>query len=223
MQLVKPDVVLSRLGLSAQADDESFMQIVNDALNATTIYMEAQLETSFDIDAHTDLFYIDSMVYQDFIGMYRLKLSNGFVDGSTLSLQSTDEIFAASPDLVQLVANVDYLIDPKSLEKGFIDIRGREKSLSRMNNSLPMSAFGTVFKDAYIKVAYTSGFDQGTIPDWLAEGAIAHCINVMSWQQVGDAKPALSKVLEEVGKHKGAVLNRHMRSSSRAIPSIRST
>lgn len=204
MQLISVDLFLVRLALTAQEEDEKFTALVSDAIDATSIYMAAQLDTEFEPGDYTDTFSLDKDVYQSFGGLIRLKLANGFVDGTTVTISSTDSLFDSDATTVQLTAQ-EVLLDKKSLEKGFIDI--------------PASYMGS-----FVTVGYSAGIDSTeSVPEWLREAALAHATNVMSWQQVGDAKPALGKILEEVGKHKGAILNRHLRTSSRAISPIRST
>ena len=203
MQLTETSVMLSRLAMQDQADDASFMEVVNQALDAAAVHLGAQLDTEFDEGAHTDTFYIDSSIYEPVGGLYRLKLAHGFVLASTLSIYTVDDLFGASLSPVQLAAP-QYRSDPKSLEKGFIDI--------------PATLEGS-----YVIVSYTAGFaDVSEVPAWLSEASLATAIRVMSWQQLGDDKPALGKILQEVAGYGGDILNRHMRTSSRAIPALTS-
>lgn len=203
MRLTKTETMLARLAMQDQAEDDAFLAVVEQALDAAAVFLEGQLDTSFEEESHVDTFLIDSNVYQSFGGLYQLKLSNGFVQPASLTLTKVDSLFDAALSPVQLTAQ-EYLADPKSLVKGFIDIREE-------------------LRGGYVSVAYTSGFpDIDSVPAWLSEASLAHAISVMAWQQVGDEKPALSKILIEVSKYKEAVLNRHLRSSSRAIPPVRS-
>lgn len=202
MQLTKVDTLLARLALSSQEDDDNFLSVVSSALDAATLFLEGQLDTTFEKESFTDTFFIDSTVYQAYGRMYQLKLSHGFVDSSTLVLTKVDDLFDQSLSPVQLTAQ-EFLVNPKGAEKGFIDI-------------------SDTLRDVYLQVSYASGFeDVSEVPDWLSEASMAHAISVMGWQQVGDDKPALTKVAQDIANHKGAILNRHMRTSSRAIPPIR--
>lgn len=203
MQLTKIETMLARLAMQDQENDDNFLSVVGQSLDAAAIFLEGQLDTTFEQDAHSDTFYIDPDIYQAFGGLYRLKLSNGFVAEASLSLSKIDSLFDTSLVSVQLTAQ-EYLVSPKLLAKGFIDIREE-------------------LQGTYVTVGYTSGFsDISEVPTWLSEASLAHAISVMSWQQVGDEKPALSKILQEVQKYREAVLNRHLRRSSHAIPAVRS-
>jgi len=199
MQLADVGLVRSRLTLP---DDQGVNDVIGQALDAATLHIESILQTTVARNSYADIFRVDSMTYGAYGGLYRLKLSNGFVDPTTVVVEVVDLMFVETPAWVQLAAS-DYLLS--SAGKGFLDLQESAK-------------------DQFVRVTYEAGFadDLDVIPSWLQEVAFSHAVKMMSLQQVGDEKPAMEKVYAMLEKHKVSILDRHLRMSSRAIPPISS-
>lgn len=196
MQLTDVGLVRSRLTLP---DDEGINKVINDALDAAAISIEAALQSVFDRDSYQDTYRIDTAVYGAYSGLYRLKLSHGFAVATTLIVEVCDDVFVASPDWVQLAAH-EFLLS--HAEKGFIDIPDTEN-----------------VRDRWVRATYEAGFtDLEEVPPWLQEASFSIAVQMMSVQQIGSDNPVLSKVYAMLKQNSSNILDRHMRTSSRAIP-----
>lgn len=164
MRLVGVDAL--RLRLSA-TDAGSVMAKLAGYLNSATLYLEAQLETSFPlIEDVRDIFYLDP--YDPMIKMqvHKLMLSQKFVNGTTLVVKAYGSFKDAVKD--QSGSTVDATAYHLDSDKGVLHL------LDDFSGSYLCTEYNAGFA---IKADNTYGDivvnSQDDVPDWLEEAALA--------------------------------------------------
>lgn len=192
MQLIDTKTLRDRLLL----DDK---QEINDALKSAIAgaspRLEAILQTTFTKGSAEDYFLLDGDVHSDFNGVFKLRLSKGFVRAVPALVVSVAETLDGSWTPIAPVGRMD-------TEKGFMSVSNAHRG-------------------KYVKVTYDFGFASSKeVPEWLAEVSVCYAVKVLSMNQVNDRKDELSKVYEFVDSHSAGILDAHLRVSSAAIPDL---
>lgn len=190
VELITLEDLCLRLSLPV---DAGLSSAFDSAFKGAYVALESILNQSFAYADHTDLFRIDGQIYEPTNGLYKLRLSHGFVDVTTLALSTSDKLtsgWVAAPDLELLLSS----------EKGFLEL---EESLC----------------GKCVRVEYSAGIKDGDpIPGWLAEVALAKTISLMATTQLMDDKPQLTPIINGIKSHAASVLDRHLRTGIRLIP-----
>lgn len=192
MQLIDVKTLRDRLLL----DDK---QEINDALKSAVAgaspRLEAILQTTFSKGSAEDYFLLDDAVHSDFNGVFKLRLSRGFVRALPALVVAVAESLEGPWDTIAPLGRVD-------AEKGFLGV-------------------SNTYRNKYVKVTYDFGFASlKEVPEWLAEVSICYAVKVLSMNQVNDRKDELSKVYEFVDSHSAGILDAHLRVSSASIPDL---
>lgn len=193
VRLIEASKVRSRLSLP---DDDGINEAIASAIDATLPSLRAVLQTEFDAGTSTDLFFIDPEIHRPIGGFYTLKARNGFMKKASVKVG-----FALTVDGLQSIAPT---ITPAIIidEKGFVRIE-------------------EAYVSNYVKLEYDFGFtDDDEIPAWLQEVAISYVAKVLSLQQVGDQKPALTNLYKFIDLHGGGILDAHLRVMTEAIRAL---
>lgn len=222
MQLADVGLIRDRLTLP---DDEKTNQTISDAIDAATIYLGEILQTDFGLNTYTDTFFIDTGIYNSRSMLFRLKLSNGFVKRSSVVVKYTPVLFDTNPQWIDLTQGPDYLVS--NPEKGWIDVQDTPPAIGYgygYRTRLLSNLRGPFVRDQFVQVSYEAGFadDLDNVPAWLQEAAFTYALKMLSVQQIGDQEPVLTKTFQMLDKHRGAVLDRHLRVTSSGIPPMMS-
>lgn len=192
-RLITAEQVLARLSLP---NDAGIIAAVESAIGAALPMLRAMLDTQFDAGESTDLFFINSRVYDAHNGLYTLRARNGLIKTDSV-LYSTGEtmleVQSIAPTEVPLIVIAD---------KGFI----------RVPDTL---------RQKYVKVTYEYGLaEYEDTPDWLVEGMLAYVSKVMSSTQVGEEKPVMTTLYKFLEAHGAGILNSKVRSFPGAIKAL---
>lgn len=207
VRLVTADEVRAKMGLSTTVVAQ--VPAVEAAILSAHFRMESELSTKFDVGSIADVFMCDpSKGYVVPDGMFRLRLSRGFV--------------RASPAII-----IKSLTDPLGAEG--TDVTAQCKVSAERGHVFVPEAVGT---GLYIKVEYSFGFnyDPGSPsgqpvvlpsftgeqpPDWLKEAVLSYAPASFYMGQPTNRKDASTKgVIDTSSAHSLAVIAPHNRNLS---------
>lgn len=185
--IVDADMVRERMSLG---DIDGINQALDSALVAAHLHYEGLLQTTFAQQVGVEnVFYTDSDWFPAPVnGFLRLRLSNGFVDPSSVVLAVGDSSSAIS----ESVASTSYSVDPV---KGVVYLSDE-------------------YENKFVKVTFTSGF-SATIkpPDWLKEAILSFVPSILNNQQTTNRADEAKTTSDQARNLTERTVEAHLRST----------
>ena len=192
-KLVTTDSVKTRGALPSDPEVEIAL---DQTLNATSLALEAFLDTSFTREVITDTFWVDTS-HRPFEGNYpTLRLTKALVDpAQTITVEYAGSLEQFSKDK-ETLEPFQFVLDSN---RGVI--------------SLSETAIDSVF----VRVTYTAGlnldtpdvsiYDQATVPEWLKEAATMHALALLNITTKLGPSEKRSEIATQMLNHVGMILD----------------
>jgi hypothetical protein len=208
------DLVKSRMSINDDID--GIDDVLESALGASQLRVQADLESVFDLTYQTDLFYLDSSMFNGIQpnGLFNLKLSTGLVRDDDPNFPLVIEFapvwnyFTQYPQYVNPVLATDYKVD---MSRGVVQVSAGGNRANRwLGETQPGSSAG--YKNQYVQVSYQSGFkSQAEVPEWLQEALIAYIPSIMNQSQTTNRSAEAAQIATLAMQHSMGVLAPYLR------------
>lgn len=205
IKLVSAQALIDRMTLPE--GDATVDKLIASSINGAGTYMAQRLNTSLTAGSASDVFHVtkDDVNYG---GTFRLACRNGFIKNVVVQVKEllTDD-WQPFPLLGVVPDSGVAIIDSQVVADGI------------RPSSLVTAAMLNRGAGAYVQVSYDYGFvdEDPNIPEWLSEAALSYSVQLMSMQQITDAKPNLNGILKVVQDHTNLLLDQYVRFDPRAI------
>lgn len=171
-------------------ESDELIITLESAIQAAQLRLESELETVFKVLTTSDLFYLDSKYHGGLIpnDLLRLRLKNGFLSGIVSVFYGELWSTANIP-----LPSIHYTLDTG---KGLIYL---DKS----------------YKNYFVKVTYTSGFNTNTeVPEWLREAIISYVPMILNTNQTTNRNAEADNTAKLSETHALAVIRPYLRDTS---------
>lgn len=200
------DDVKTRMAIGPEV--QGVDDIIASGITAAYLFVRSQLDSDFEQQVRTDMFYLDQSMNGGITpnGFWRLRLLSGMVDTSHPIIVTNSDSWDMSNPTVQ-TANLTHIDAQKGLVSLPHYVNDRSRG-SRMGGFWGSGNQGGIAAGQYVTVQYTSGFTQSTtidttnpgnpittttvspaVPDWLKEAILSYVPSVFYAQQPTN-KPA---------------------------------